>query len=963
MEDRHQYLPAPIEDEMKEAYVDYAMSVIVSRALPDVRDGLKPVHRRILYTMLEEGIRPEKKHRKSAATVGNVLARYHPHGDASVYDAMVRMAQKFSFRYPLVDPQGNFGSIDGDSAAAMRYTEAKLSRLAMEMVGDLHKKTVDWRPNFDNSTMEPVVLPTAIPNLLINGSDGIAVGMATKIPPHNLTETINGALAMLEQPDISVNELMRYIPGPDFPTGARILGQGGIRKAYNEGRGSIIVRAVMDVEEVRKGKRAIVVTEIPYQVNKARLVERIAQLVKDKRIEGITDLRDESNRLGIRIVFELRNDAIPDIVMNLLYKHTDLQVNYGVIMLALVDGVPRVLSLKQVLTHFLNHRRDVVKRRTQFELDGALARDHIVQALLKALDYIDEIISIIRGSRDTDSARISLMERFEFSEQQAQAILDMTLKRLTGLEREKLDDEHLKLTTSIEYFRGLLADQVKMDGVIRDELIEVRDNSKRFLESKVYPDGDKRRTEIIPYVDGDIDVEDIIPDEPVVVTMSHSGYIRRVPSATFKVQKRGGRGVTGTGLKDEDHLEQFFVSSTHQYLLFFTNNARVFKLRVYELPEGKRTSKGTPVVNLLRLTEDERVTAIIPLASVDQPGCIITATKDGYVKRTALRQYSKVRNNGLKALVLNEGDELVSVVHSPEGADASSDIEVEDVEGMDGDTEVAEEDNELVQEGSEVIDEQADDSEELEQDEEANNGSSIIMFTRLGQALRFSLDSVRMMGRVSRGVRGMKLRGDDCVVSMDVTSAGSEVLLITNRGFGKRMPLKAFSVKGRNGLGVRACTCNEKVGQVVAACVVNDDEEFMISTSQGVVIRTTVACVSVSGRTASGVIVIKPGPDDFVAAFAKVPATANSEDEGEDELEAIVPEGFDSDTCSDAVISSGLEVAGEVDNTEGAAVTGAKPYTSAGSMDYRQSNQLTELVERATLEQEERLQDEQQAEP
>lgn len=885
IEDQRQIVPRPIEDEMKEAYVDYAMSVIVSRALPDVRDGLKPVHRRILYTMYEESITPDRPFRKSAATVGNVLARYHPHGDASVYDAMVRMAQDFNLRYPLVQGHGNFGSVDGDSAAHMRYTEARLARPAMEMLRDLDKDTVDWWPNFDNTTQEPAVLPCMLPNLLVNGSDGIAVGMATKIPPHNLREVVDGTLALLEDKDLSLERLMQYIPGPDFPTGGRILGQHGIRDAYATGRGSITTRAVMEVEEIRRDKRAIIVTEIPYQVNKARLVERIADAVKEKRIEGISDLRDESNRKGMRIVIELRNDAIPDVVMNQLYKHSDLQANFGVILLALVDGVPRVLTLKEVLAHFINHRRDVVTRRTRYELDKARKREHIVSGLLKALDHIDEIIALIRASRDADSARTGLMERFGFSQVQAQAILDMRLQRLTGLEREKLEEEQRELLARIEYLEGLLASREKLDGVIRTELLEIQ---ARF--------GDDRRTKIEPFMGGDFNIEDLIADEQMVVTLSHSGYVKRVPFDTYRVQKRGGRGVSGTDLKEEDFLEHFFVTSTHRTLLFFTNKARVFKLKVHQIPEFGRSARGTAVVNLLSLAEGEKIAAVIPGRHPQEGGYIVTATREGMVKRTALKAYANLRTSGLNALVLKEGDELVSVILTP-GEPAVGD-------GAEVDSEMME------SEPDEVLGtDEAGEPEEMELDGDESAGSEagsaggqeLILVTRHGMSIRFPESRVRVMGRVSRGVRGIALRDGDEVVSMDSASNGSQVLLVTENGYGKRTPVDSYRTQNRGGFGTRTVMRTEKTGDVVAARVVEPEHELMVSTFQGTLIRTTVAEIRETGRTAQGVRIIKLSDEDKVTAMARV--IPEDDEEVAEEVEVDPEEGVEGLEADPAVAS------------------------------------------------------------
>lgn len=863
MEDKRNIQPAEIEYVMKEAYVDYAMSVIVSRALPDARDGLKPVHRRILYTMFEEHITPDKKFRKSAATVGNVIARYHPHGDAAVYDAMVRMAQPFNMRYPLVWPQGNFGSIDGDSPAHMRYTEAKLAQIAMSTLADINKDTVDWRPNFDNSTEEPIVLPTVLPNLLVNGSDGIAVGMATKIPPHNLGEVVDATVALIDNEDISIEELMTHIKGPDFPTGAKILGTRGIRDAYMTGKGSITMRAVMEVEEIRHGKHAIVVTEIPYQINKSRLIEKIAEAIKAKRIEGVTDLRDESSRKGMRIVLELRNDAIPDVVMNQLYKHSDMQCNFGAIMLALVDDAPKLLNLKEMLECFVGHRRDVVTRRTKFELEKALARDHIVIGLLKALDHIDEIIALIKASPDPDTARVALMERFELSERQAQAILDMRLQRLTGLEREKLEEEHRALVERIAYLEGLLADKLKMNEVIRQELVE--------LKAKF---GDERRTQIVPFA-GDIDMESLIPDEPAVVTMSHSGYIKRVPVGEYKVQRRGGKGVSGTDLKEGDFLEHFFVTRTHNYLLFFTNKGRVFRLKVYELPEFGRNAKGTPVINMLRLSGGETVASVIPMDKASRGGCIITATRRGFVKRTALRLFANLRASGLNALKLDGDDELVSVAYSAQGAGEAELAEDQDL-GDDVFDGTAEDEPCDEPEEPEEIEADADDeatgSEEdnLESLPDGDDGRGIIIVTRNGNVVRFSEDKVRLMGRTARGVRGIKLRVGDEVVAMDLGSHGSRLLIVTESGFGKRTLVRRFASKGRAIYGVIGIKITPERGRVAAAAVVEPDYELMVSSRNGLLIRTNLDEIRDMGRAASGVRFIKLAEGDSVSGMVRI---------------------------------------------------------------------------------------------
>lgn len=819
IEDRELRL-APIIDEMKDAYMDYAMSVIVSRALPDVRDGLKPVHRRILYTMREENITPDRAFKKSASTVGNVIARYHPHGDSAVYDAMVRMAQDFSLRYMMVQGHGNFGSVDGDSAAAMRYTESRLARVAMAALDDLDKDTVDWRPNFDSSTEEPTVLPAALPNLLMNGSDGIAVGMATKIPPHNLRELTSGILALMDNPEMTVDDLMEHIKGPDFPTGAKILGQAGIRQAYATGRGSVVMRACIEVEDRPRDRKALIVTEIPFQVNKSRLLEKIAHAIRDKKVEGISDLRDESDRKGMRIVMELTTGTIPEVVMNQLYKHSELQTNFGCNMVALVNNVPKVLDLRTILQAFVDHRREVVTRRSQYLLDKAERRAHIVEGLLKALDHIDEIIKTIRGSQDATEAREALMRKFEFSEVQAQAILDMRLQRLTGLEREKLENEYKELMETINYLRGLLEDQSKLDGVIKDELIEL---TEKF--------GDDRRSEIIPFQFGEFNIEDLIAEEQMVVTISHTGYIKRVAYDTYRSQKRGGRGVSGTDLKDEDHLEHIFVTSTHHFLLFFTNKARVFKMKVHQIGEYGRTARGQAIINLLQVDKDEKVQAIIPVKNFEEGGFICTCTRNGTVKRSELSAYSNINVNGIIALTLRDDDELVSVRRSP------------------GDEE-------------------------------------LIIVSKLGLSIRFNEDDVREMGRTATGVRGIKLRDDDYVVAMDSVSTGDKLLVVTEKGYGKRTDLDQYPVQNRGGFGVKTLQLTDKTGGIVGARVVSDDHELMVSTRQGTLIRTQVDQISVIGRATQGVRIIRLSDDDEVTAIARIEVEVDENDEDDVDIDA-----------------------------------------------------------------------------
>lgn len=819
IEDRELRL-APIMDEMKDAYMDYAMSVIVSRALPDVRDGLKPVHRRILYTMREENITPDRPHKKSAATVGNVLARYHPHGDSSVYDAMVRMAQDFSMRYPMVQGHGNFGSVDGDRAAAMRYTESRLARIAMESLNDLDKDTVDWRPNFDASTEEPTVLPAKVPSLLLNGSDGIAVGMATKIPPHNLREVIDGLVALIANPHLTLDELMEYITGPDFPTGATILGKAGIREAYATGRGSIIMRAVIEVEDRARDRKALIVTEIPYQVNKSRLLEKIADAIKEKRIEGVSDLRDESDRKGMRIVLELTQGTMPDVVTNQLYKHSELQTTFGANMVALVNNVPKLLDLRSILAEFIIHRVEVVTRRTRFLLDKAERRAHIVEGLLKALDHIDAIIKTIRASADATTAREALMREFGFSEVQAQAILDMRLQRLTGLERDKLEDEYKELLATIEYLRGLLSDRAKLDILIVEELLEMKE---RF--------GDDRRSEIVPFT-GDFNIEDLIAEEQMVVTISHGGYVKRVPYTTYRSQKRGGRGVSGTALKEEDHLEHIFVTSTHHFLLFFTNKARVFKIKVHQIGEYSRTARGEALINLLQLEDNEKVQAIIPVRTFEDGGYVSTCTRKGIVKRSELSAYANISSRGIIALTLRENDELVNVRMSPGGVD-----------------------------------------------------EELVLITKDGMAIRFSEENVRQMGRTAAGVKGIKLRDRDEVVSMDSVSEGTQVLVVTENGYGKRTDIDQYPNQTRGGLGVKSLQLTEKTGPVIGARMVTDEHELMVSTRGGTLIRMAMSDISVIGRNTQGVRLIRLDDGDAVTAIARVLPEEEAVGEFDDHLD------------------------------------------------------------------------------
>ncbi|NLN14106.1 MAG: DNA gyrase subunit A [Tissierellia bacterium] len=797
----NQIIDVNIVDEMKKSYLDYAMSVIVSRALPDVRDGLKPVHRRILYAMGELGMDATKAYRKSARVVGDVLGKYHPHGDSSVYDAMVRLAQDFNTRYPLVDGHGNFGSIDGDSAAAMRYTEVRMSQLAMEMLRDIDKETIDFMPNFDETLKEPVVLPSRFPNLLVNGSSGIAVGMATNIPPHNLREAIDATILLIDNPDATLDQLMEKIKGPDFPTGAFILGKDGIKRAYRTGRGKITIRAVAEIEEASKGRNRIIVTEIPYQVNKSNLITKIAELVRDKKIEGISDLRDESDREGLRIVIELKRDVIPKIVLNNLYKMTQMQVTFGVIMLALVDGEPKILNLKELLNLYIKHQREVVTRRTQFELNKAEDRAHIVEGLRIALDHIDEVISIIRGSRDDATAKENLMTKFGLSDRQAQAILDMRLRRLTGLERDKLDEEYANLIKEINRLREILANQRLLDNLIKEELLEIKEKY-----------GDNRRTRIIPK-DGEISIEDMIPEEDVVITLTRYGYIKRTPEATYKTQKRGGKGIAGLSTRDEDFVESLFITSTHDMILFFTNKGKAYMLKAYEIPEGGRQARGTAIVNLLSLERDEKVTAVIPMDSYNPEKNLFFVTRNGLAKKTKLDQLRNIRKNGIIAITLRDKDELIGV-------------------------------------------------------RETEGDRDIIVVTRKGMAIRFNEEDVRPMGRTATGVKAISLEEDDEVVAMDLVEDDKYLVVVTERGFGKKTPISEYRPQTRAGKGVITYNIREKTGFVVSAKVIDEGDEIMMISQSGSIIRIKGQDISTMSRNTQGVTLMKMD-DDTVVAVAK----------------------------------------------------------------------------------------------
>lgn len=798
-------LPVYIEEEMQKSYIDYAMSVIIQRALPDVRDGLKPVHRRILYAMQEAGMASNKPYKKSARIVGEVLGKYHPHGDSSVYEAIVRLAQDFSTRYLMVDGHGNFGSVDGDGAAAMRYTEVRMAKIAEMMLEDIEKETVDFVPNYDESLKEPSVLPSKVPAILINGSAGIAVGMATNIPPHNLSEVVNGLVMLIDNPDTEIPQLMTAIKGPDFPTGASILGTDGIRSAYTTGRGVVKIRAKAEIEPMAKGKHRIVVSEIPYQVNKARLIESIAQLVKDGVIEGITDLRDESDRRGMRVVIELKSDVVPDVVLNQLYKHTQLQSSFGIIMLALVNGQPRVLNLKQILEYYLAHQKDVITRRTRYELGKAKDRAHILEGLKIALDNLDAVISTIRSSATADIAKTALIEKFSLSMRQAQAILDMRLQRLTGLERKKIDDEYVDVMETIDWLESVLADEHKVMNIIKEDLLEVK---KKF--------GDERRTEI-SLDTSEMDIEDLIAEEDIVVTISHQGYIKRQTLDNFRNQKRGGVGKTsGSGKKADDCAEHLFLSTTHHNILFFTNKGRVYRQKGYEIPEAGRTAKGTAIINLLPLEQGEKITAVIPVKEFIEDHFMFMATNKGTVKKTNLKDFDSTRKSGLIAINLDDDEDLIGV-------------------------------------------------------EMTNGSSEIVLATRNGTAIRFDEQDVRPMGRTAHGVRGITLNYGDAVVAMDsVGSEECEVLTATELGMGKRTAVSEYRKQTRGGKGVINIKITEKTGAVVGMRVINPQQEIMMITAAGIIIRIDVDGISQFGRNAQGVKLMTLNDDDKVVSLAAV---------------------------------------------------------------------------------------------
>ena len=802
-------IPVNLEQEMKRSFISYAMAVIVDRALPDVRDGLKPVHRRILYDMNELGMTPDKPYRKSARLVGDVLGKFHPHGDSSVYDAMVRLAQPFNIRYMLVDGQGNFGSVDGDGAAAMRYTEARMAKLTLHLLDDIEKDTVDFYPNFDETLMQPAVLPSRFPNLLVNGSSGIAVGMATNIPPHNLREVIDGVVCMIDNPECTVEDLMAHIKGPDFPTGGIILGRSGIRSAYMTGRGRILVRARTEIEPMSNSRSRIVVTEIPYMVNKAKLVEKIAELCHQKQLEGISDIRDESDRTGMRIVIELKKDVYPQVILNYLYKHTQMQETFGANMLALVDGKPRILNLREMIYYYLEHQKDVVTRRTRFDLDKAQARAHILEGLLKALDHIDEIVQIIRSSENPNAAKTALIERFQFSDKQAQAILDMRLARLTGLEREKLMEEYQQLEKTIAELTAILADERLLMNVIKTEITAIRD---KFA--------DERRTELTT-LEGEIDVADLIQEEDMVVTLTHEGYVKRIAKSTYRAQHRGGKGIMAMTTKEEDYAERMVVVSTHDDLMFFTNLGRVYQIKCYQIPEAGRAARGTAMVNILQISGGEKVTNMIPVPADTTGLSLVMATRGGMIKKTPMSEFQNLRKNGLIAIVLKEEDELVNVALT-------------------------------------------------------RGNDEILMGTRNGMCIRFSEEHIRTCGRVSMGVKAIRLEEGDYVIDMARIEENSQVLVITAKGYGKRTPCSEYREQARNGKGIRAMMVTDKTGPLAAQLLVQPEEDILLITGDGTIIRARVADIRLSGRNTQGVRIMR------IAEGSEVVAVARSEAEEDD---------------------------------------------------------------------------------
>ena len=835
---------------METSYIDYAMSVIAARALPDVRDGLKPVQRRILYSMIELNNGPDKPHRKCARIVGDTMGKYHPHGDSSIYGALVNLAQEWSTRYPLVDGHGNFGSVDGDGAAAMRYTEARLSKISMEMTADINKDTVDFVPNFDETEKEPVVLPSRFPNLLVNGTSGIAVGMATNIPPHNLREVINAVVKIIddqidENGETSIEDILQIIKGPDFPTGAEILGTRGIEEAYRTGRGKIRVRAVTNIEPMQNGKNRIIVTELPFMVNKARLIEKIAELVRDKKVDGITDLSDQSSREGMRICIELRRDVNPNVILNQLYKHTQLQDTFGVIMLALVNNEPKVMNILDMLKYYLKHQEEVVTRRTKYDLNKAEERAHILQGLLIALDNIDEVIKIIRGSKNVQEAKAELISRFDFSEVQAQAIVDMRLRALTGLEREKLEAEYAELMKKIEEYRAILADRKLLLGVIRKEILVI---SEKY--------GDERRTHI-GYDEFDISMEDLIPRENVVITVTNMGYIKRMSMDTFKSQNRGGKGIKGMQTLEEDFIRELFVTTSHHYIMFFTNKGRVYRLKAYEIPEAGRTARGTAVINLLQLMPDEKITATIPIKEYEDGKYLFMATKKGLVKKTPIQDYMNVRKTGLAAISLREDDLLIEV-------------------------------------------------------KVTDNAQDILLVTKYGQCIRFNEKDVRSTGRVSMGVRGMNLSDNDEIIGMQMSSQGKDMLIVSEKGMGKRTSMEEFTKQNRGGKGVKCYKITEKTGNVVGMKAVDEESEIMIINTEGIVIRMKCSDISQYGRITSGVKLINLPEKERVASVAKV-RTASAEIDGE-EVEIKEEDDSPENTSEIIVDNSEDNVSDDVEN-------------------------------------------------
>ncbi len=808
-------IPVSLEEEMKSSYIDYSMSVIVARALPDVRDGLKPVHRRVLFGMHELGLAFNKPYKKSARIVGEVLGKYHPHGDTAVYDTMVRMVQDFSLRYPLVDGQGNFGSVDGDSPAAMRYTEARLARIANEILRDLDKNTVDFAANFDDSLQEPTVLPAYLPNLLVNGSSGIAVGMATNIPPHNLTEVIDGLVALIKNPNITSEKLMKHVVAPDFPTGGIIYGYQGVKDAYTTGRGRVIVRAKANIETLKNGKENIVISELPYQVNKANLIEKIAELVRGGKISDISNIRDESDRDGMRVVIELKRDAQPAVVLNQLFLHTQMQTTFGVIMLALVNGTPKILTLKEIMQHFINHRMDVLIRRTKFDLDAAERRAHILEGYIIALDNIDEVIETIKKSRDVESAKNNLMRRFKLSEIQAKAILDMRLQRLTGLERKKIEDEYKETIKLIEKLKGILESEEKRYLIIKDELLEIKE---RY--------GDARRTEII-YNYEEFSLEDVIAEEDVVVTISHTGFIKRFPVSGYRRQGRGGKGVTGAGTKEDDFIEHMFIASTHHYILFFTDRGKCYWLKVHEIPEGGRATRGRSIINLIEKDKEENITAFVTVKEFKDDNYLIMVTEKGTVKKTVLSAYSNVRKGGINAINIVKGDRLIAVKLT-----------------------------------------------------DGNN--DIVLGTRNGFAIRFNEKDVRDMGRTATGVRGVNLGKGDIVVGLLVMKRNDHILVVTENGYGKRSDINDYRITRRGGKGVITVKTGEKVGKMIAMMNVVDGDELVIITNHGMVIRQSVKDIRVMGRNTQGVRVIRLKEGDKIADIAKVVPEEEGEENGKD---------------------------------------------------------------------------------